>query len=239
MISPRVFQLRQQSLDAIPTISPERARLVTEAYRKFDGLMSSPMRRALTFQYLMEHRTIYIGNGELIVGEKGPAPKATPTYPELCCHTLSDLEILDRREKIPFKVNSETRAIYEKEIIPFWGGKSIRERLFAEMDEDWLAAYDAGIFTEFMEQRAPGHTVLDDKIYRKGLLDFQAEIDASLARLDYIHDPNAYAKGEQLKAMRIAASAVIRFAQRHAELARKIAVEEADPQRKSELASNC
>lgn len=235
MLSPRVFQLRQQSLDAIPTISPERARLVTEAYRKFDGLMSSPMRRALTFQYLMEQRTIYIGNGELIVGEKGPAPKATPTYPELCCHTLSDLEILDRREKIPFKVNSETRAIYEKEIIPFWGGKSIRERLFAEMDEDWLAAYDAGIFTEFMEQRAPGHTVLDDKIYRKGLLDFQAEIDASLAGLDYIHDSNAYAKGEQLKAMRIAASAVIRFAQRHAELARKIAVDEADSQRKSEL----
>ena len=36
------------------------------------------------------------------------------------------------------------------------------------MTPEWMAAYDAGIFTEFMEQRAPGHTVLDDKIYRKG-----------------------------------------------------------------------
>ena len=88
MITPRVAALRQQSLDAIPTISAERAVLMTEAYRLHDGLLSAPMRRALAFRHVMEHRTIVIGDGELIVGEKGPAPKATPTYPELCCHTL-------------------------------------------------------------------------------------------------------------------------------------------------------
>ena len=204
MITPRVAALRQQSLDAIPTISAERAVLMTEAYRLHDGLLSAPMRRALVFRHLMEHRTITIGEGELIVGEKGPAPKATPTYPELCCHTLSDLDILDSREKIPFKVSPETREIYEKEIIPFWQGKTMRERLFAEMTDEWLAAYEAGIFTEFMEQRAPGHTVADEKIYRRGLRDFQADIDASLAKLDYATDRDAYAKGEELKAMRIA-----------------------------------
>ena len=129
---------------------------MTEAYRLHDGLLSAPMRRALAFRYVMEHQTIVIGEGELIVGEKGPAPKATPTYPELCCHTLSDLDILDSREKIPFKVSPETREVYEQQIIPFWQGKTMRERLFAEMTDEWLAAYEAGIFTEFMEQRAPG-----------------------------------------------------------------------------------
>ena len=44
--------------------------------------------------------------------------------------------------------------------------------VFAEMEPAWLDAYEAGVFTEFMEQRAPGHTVLDDKIYRLGMLDF-------------------------------------------------------------------
>lgn len=235
MITPRVAALRQRSLDAIPTISAERAVLMTEAYRRHDGLLSAPMRRALAFRYVMEHRTITIGDGELIVGEKGPAPKATPTYPELCCHTLADLDILDSRAKIPFRVSAETREIYEKEIIPFWTGKTMRERLFAEMTDEWLAAYEAGVFTEFMEQRAPGHTVLDDKIYRRGLCDFQADIDAVLARLDYATDRDAYAKGEELKAMRIAADAVIRFAERHAELARELAAVETDPVRKGEL----
>jgi len=235
MITPRVARLRQESLDAIPTISAERAVLMTEAYRLYDGLLSAPMRRALAFRHLMEHRTITIGDGELIVGEKGPAPKATPTFPELCCHTLSDLDILDSREKIPFKVSPETRKIYEETIIPFWQGKTMRERLFAEMTDEWLAAYDAGVFTEFMEQRAPGHTVLDDKIYRRGLRDFQAAIDAGLAQLDYAGDRDAYTRGEELKAMRIAADAVIRFAERHAEKARELAAAESDPARRAEL----
>ncbi len=70
----RVAQLRQQSLEAVPTISTERAEQMTEFYRQELGLVSAPVQRALAFQYLMEHKTIYIGEGELIVGEKGPAP---------------------------------------------------------------------------------------------------------------------------------------------------------------------
>src|SRR5512137_1395780 len=212
MITPRVATLRQQSLDAIPTISAERAVLMTEAYRLHDGLLSAPMRRALAFHHVMEHRTIVISEGELIVGEKGPAPKATPTYPELCCHTLSDLDILDSREKIPFKVSPETREVYEKQIIPFWQGKTMRERLFAEMTDEWLTAYEAGVFTEFMEQRAPGHTVLDDKIYRKGMQDFIADIDAALSALKNENDRPIIEKRNELEAMRICAMALIGFA---------------------------
>ncbi|MGC8782616.1 MAG: pyruvate formate lyase family protein, partial [Anaerolineae bacterium] len=208
-ISPRVARLRRQSLEAIPTLSAERARLMTEFYQQDLGLISTPVRRALAFQYLMEHKTICINDGELIVGEKGPAPAAAPTFPELCCHSLADLDILDRREKIPFKVSAETRQLYAEQIIPFWRGKSMRDLIFREMTEEWKAAYEAGIFTEFMEQRAPGHTVLDDKIYRKGMLDFVADINASLARLDYLNDPEAYARQEELKAMRICALALI------------------------------
>ena len=95
------------------------------------------MQRALSFQYLLEHKTICIQPGELIVGEKGPAPKASPTYPELCCHTLSDLDILDSRPKIPFKVEPLTRRTYAEEIIPAWEGRSMRELIFREMTPQW------------------------------------------------------------------------------------------------------
>jgi pyruvate formate-lyase/glycerol dehydratase family glycyl radical enzyme len=233
--SERVARLRQQSLEATPTISTERAELLTEFYQQGVGFVSAPVHRALAFQHLMAHKTIYIGAGELIVGEKGPAPKATPTYPELCCHTLEDLDVLHSREKISFAVSPQARQVYEETIIPFWQGKSMRDLIFQEMTEEWKAAYACGIFTEFMEQRSPGHTVLDDKIYRKGFLDFKRDIQQRLQDLDYSTDPQAYAKQEQLRAMHVCADALIRYAERHAEEAQALAQQETDSQRRKEL----
>ena len=180
MMTERVRLLREKSLQAVPTLSTERAKIVTRVYREA-GLLSAPMLRARVFAAIMQEKEICINDGELIVGERGPAPKATSTFPELCCHSLQDLEILDNREKVFFRVDEETRRRYQEEFIPFWRGRSMREMILASMSEEWKQAYEAGIFTEFMEQRGPGHTVLDDKIYRKGMNDFIAEIETRLA----------------------------------------------------------
>ncbi|MCR4401553.1 MAG: glycyl radical protein [Firmicutes bacterium] len=230
----RVCRLRQQSLEATPYISTERAELVTEFYER-DRTVSAPIRRALAFRHLLERKAIRINDGELIVGERGPEPKATPTYPELCCHSLEDLEVLHAREKIPFASSPETRRVYEERIIPFWKGRSMRDLIFAEMTGEWKAAYEAGIFTEFMEQRAPGHTVADDKIYRKGFKRIREEIAESLASLDWLNDPEAQSKAEELRAMDIAAAAICTYARRHAAAARELALKERDPQRRAEL----
>jgi formate C-acetyltransferase len=235
MISERVRRLRQESLAAVPAISTERAELMTAFYREHEGRHGAPMLRALAFRHLMEQKAVWIGAGELIVGEKGPAPKATPTYPELCCHSLADLDLLATREKIPFAVSPEARGVYEREIIPFWRGRTQREHLFAAMTDEWKAAYEAGVFTEFMEQRAPGHTVLDDKIYRKGMLDTGEEIRCALAALDFLGDPDAFAKQQELEAMLVCTEALVRFAERHAEQARELAAAERDPARRAEL----
>ncbi len=234
-MSERVARLREESLAATPRLSAERALLVTDVYAQARPHLSAPMRRALAFRHLMEHKTIYLAAGELIVGEKGPAPKAAPAFPELCCHSLQDIDLLHSREKIPFRVDDDVRRAYAERLIPFWRGVSMRDLLFAEMTEEWKEAYAAGVFTEFMEQRAPGHTVLDDKIYHKGMLDFIADIDRSLQRLDYLHDPEALAREQELKAMRICCQALIRFAERYAELARQLAAEAQDPETAREL----
>jgi len=232
----RIRALREESLNAVPRISPERARLITEFYRSAEARrVSAPVRRALAFRHVLAHKTIWIGDGELIVGERGPAPKATPTYPEITAHSLEDLQILDSRPKIPYRVDAETLRIYRDEILPFWQGATQRDRLFEQMTPEWRAAFDAGVFTEFMEQRAPGHTVLDDKIYRKGMRDIQAEIDARLAALDFHGDPGAWAKQEELRAMRIAADAIVIFAERHAAKARELAAAAGDPARRAKL----
>jgi formate C-acetyltransferase len=183
----------------------------------------------------MENKNIYIGSDELIVGERGPAPKAAPTYPELCCHSMEDLEILDSRPKISYHVDAEAKTIQREQIIPYWQGRSIRDLIFQEMSQEWKDAYVAGIFTEFMEQRAPGHTALGDVIYGKGLLDLKSEVEASLSRLDFLNDPEAFVKQEELRAMWTAAGAVICFAGRHAEKAEEMAANESNPQRQAEL----
>lgn len=232
----RIRKLREQTLTAEPKISAERAKLVTEFYKSpLAGQVSVPVARALAFKYILEHKELCVNDGELIVGERGPAPKETPTYPEISTHTAQDLEILHTRPKIPFSSDAETRRILLEEVRPFWQGRSIRDRIFKEMDSEWIDAYEAGVFTEFMEQRAPGHTVLDDKIYRKGMLDFKADIQRSLEALDFFNDPQALNKREELKAMNIAADALIRFAGRYAQLLDDLAAQENDTKRRAEL----
>jgi formate C-acetyltransferase len=231
----RTERLRKESLEAIPTISCERAELMTEFYRENLGRWSPPVMRARAFKFLCERKAIWIGDGELIVGERGPRPKAVPTYPELTCHSLEDLRILDSRPLTWYRVPPGCLEAYEKTVIPYWRGRSLRDRMFEMLPAEWHAAYRAGVFTEFMEQRAPGHTVLDDKIYRKGMLDFKADIGQALAALDYAGDHTAPDRREQLAAMDIACDALILFAERHAALAMKLAAETADPLRRSEL----
>ncbi|MCX7876426.1 MAG: glycyl radical protein [Melioribacteraceae bacterium] len=232
----RIKKLRDQSLTAIPTMSHERALLLTQFYKSSEAQKYSvPVTRALAFKYILENKELCINDGELFVGEKGPEPKATPTYPELCIHSKEDLEILHNREKVWFKSSEETREIILNEVAPFWKGKSIREKILSEVDQEWIDAYKAGVFTEFMEQRAPGHTVADDKIYKKGMLDFIQDIRSSVSKLDFYNDPEAFNKREELKAMEICANALISFAKRYSKKLYQLAETEKDSIRKLEL----
>ncbi|HRW63192.1 MAG TPA: pyruvate formate lyase family protein, partial [Bacteroidales bacterium] len=232
----RIKKLRNESLTALNKLSAERAMLVTEFYKSdIANQVSIPVKRAMTFKHILENKKICINEYELIVGERGPAPKATPTYPEVSLHSLMDLEVLDSRAKVWFRVDDETKKVYEREIIPFWKGNSQRDKMFALLPEEWKAAYEAGVFTEFQEQRAPGHTVAGKKIFQKGMLDLKKEIQESIKRHKLSNEPKAIDKIEELKAMDIAADAIIIFANRHADELDKLAHVEKDPQRKAEL----
>ncbi|MDP4268862.1 MAG: pyruvate formate lyase family protein, partial [Bacteroidota bacterium] len=235
-MTPRIEKLREQSLNAINSISAERGLLITEFYKNHIAFGDSiPVQRAKSFEYILANKTICINDLELIVGERGPAPKATPTYPEITVHSLQDLDILNSREKVWFRVDEETRNAFEETIIPFWKGKSNRDRIMQAMTTEWHDAYDSGIFTEFMEQRAPGHTVAGYKIFQKGMIDIIADIEESMASLDWVNDPQAFDKMEELKGMKIVANAIVMFANRHADKLEELAKAEMDETRKAEL----
>ena len=231
----RIRRLRKQNLKTPTTLSIERALIVTAFYKENYGTMPTPILRARTFYEICRQKTIYIGDDELIVGERGPCPKAVPTFPELTCHSVEDLHTLNKRRLQRYAISQEDIDRYEREVIPYWRGKTQRERIFNHVSPAWEAAYHSGIFTEFMEQRAAGHTAMDGKMYQYGLLDVKAHIEKQIASLDYINDPEATDKQHELEAMAISCDAAILFAERHAELALQKAANEQNPKRKNEL----
>ena len=231
----RVKRLHQQSIDTPTTLTIERALIETAFYKENYGKMPNCILRAKNFYEICKKKTIYIGADELIVGERGPVPKAVPTFPELTCHSVEDLHTLDTRELQPYHISQEDIDTYAREVIPYWEGRTQRERIFSHVSKEWEEAYHAGVFTEFMEQRAGGHTAMDGKMYRRGLLDVKALIAKTLAELDFINDPEATDKQQELQAMDISCDAAILFAERHAELAEKMADAESNPQRRAEL----
>lgn len=231
----RIKRLRQQNFETPTTLSIERALIETAFYKENYGTMPIAVLRAKNFYEICKKKTLYIGDDELIVGERGPLPKAVPTFPELTCHSVEDLHTLNERELQRYTISQEDIDTYEREVIPYWKGKTQRERIFNHVSKEWEEAYHAGVFTEFMEQRAAGHTAMDGKMYHEGLLDVKARIEKKIKNLDYIYDPEATDKQQELEAMAISCDAAIFFAERHAELAEKMAAEEQNSQRRAEL----
>ena len=231
----RIKRLRQQNFNTPTTLSIERALIETAFYKENYGTMPIAVLRAKNFYEICKKKTLYIGDDELIVGERGPLPKAVPTFPELTCHSVEDLHTLNERELQRYTISQEDIDTYEREVIPYWQGKTQRERIFNHVSKEWEEAYHAGVFTEFMEQRAAGHTAMDGKMYHEGLLDVKARIEKKIASLDYIYDPEATDKQQELEAMAISCDAAILFALRHALLAEQMAAKEQNPQRKAEL----
>ena len=231
----RIRRLRQESVDTPATLTIERALIETAFYKENYGKYPVPILRAKNFYEICAKKALYIGPDELIVGERGPRPKAVPTFPELTCHSVEDLHVLDTRDLQAYHISQEDIDTYAREVIPYWEGKTQRERIFGHVSKEWEEAYHAGVFTEFMEQRAAGHTAMDGKMYHTGLLDLKARIRERIAALDYIYDPEATDKQQELEAMSISCDAAILLAERHAALAEEMAAMELDPVRRAEL----
>lgn len=231
----RIQKLRDISVNTPVHIDLERAKIETDFYRENDGKYSIPVMRAMVLKEYFSKKTLYFGDGELIVGEKGKDPQASPTFPELCCHSEEDMIVMSDRKLVSFHTTVEDRELQKKEIIPFWEGRTIREKILASMKPEWHECYEAGVFTEFMEQRGPGHTCGGEQVFTTGYMDYKAKIKETMDKLDWMNDPEAFDKNEELKAMDICCDAVIILGERYHKLALEKAEAETDPVRKAEI----
>lgn len=231
----RIQKLRELSVTTPVHIDLERAKIETDFYKANDGKYSIPVMRAMVLKEYFSKKTLYLGDGELIVGEKGRDPQASPTFPELCCHSVEDMVVMSERELVSFKTTEEDRKLQAEEIIPYWTGRSMREKILARMTPEWHECYKAGMFTEFMEQRGPGHTCGGEQVFTTGYMDYKEKIQKTMDELDYINDPDAVNKCEELKAMEISCDAVCILGERYRKLALEMAEKETDETRRTEL----
>lgn len=231
----RIQRLREQSVTTPVHIDLERAKIETDFYKENDGKYSVPVMRAMTLKEYFSKKTLYFGDDELILGEKGKNPQASPTFPELCCHSEEDMKVMSERKLVSFHTTEEDRKLQAAEIIPFWKGRTIREKLLSRMTPEWHDCYEAGIFTEFMEQRGPGHTCGGEQVFTTGYLDYKEKIKKTMDALDWMNDPEASDKMEELKAMDVCCDAVIILGERYHEMAVEKAAAETNPKRKAEL----
>ena len=234
-LTERIEKLRVLSRDSKVWIDPERAQIYTKYYRMNVNKCSIPIERAEAFYEYMTHKELYLGEGELIVGERGRKPKLIPTYPEIACHSVEDLDELNSNTSLPYHVSAECCKIYREEIIPFWRGRAIRDKVFSQMSTDWMNIYEAGLITETLEQRVPGSMGLDYRMFRIGLKNAKKEIEETIANLDFMNDFDAMDKRDELRAMAVTCDAMIAYANRYAALLEEKAEEETDEKRRTEL----
>ena len=236
--SERVKKLRESVLSQTPMVCIERARYVTEAYKENEA---EPIyiKRAKAVEKTLENMTIYIKDGELIVGNQASNERTAPVFPEYAVQWMED-EIkekgnFDKRDGDNFHLPEED--IDELlEIVQYWKGKTLRDKCFAVMPKEIEDAINVKVIHgEGNMTSGDGHIVPDfEKALNIGLSGIIEEAREKLNSLD-ISENDALRKKGFLESVIITNEAVIKFAERYSKLAIELAQIEKDEKRKEEL----
>ncbi len=226
----------------MPEIESSRAKLITESYKATED-KPIVMRRALAFAYILDNIPIIIREGELVAGSTTIAPRGCQTYPEFSYKWLeAEFETVEKRAADPFYISEQTkRDLLEADA--YWEGKTTSELATALMTEETRKAIEHNIFTPGNYfYNGVGHvTVQYDKVLSVGYRGIIAQIREALEQCDP-GDADYCTRSQFLKAAIISCEAVIRYANRYADLAEREAASCFDAARKQELlqiASNC
>ena len=233
----RISRLRSKARQK-PELCIERAVLFTESYKETEG-KPEIIRRAKSLEKLLSEMTIHIADGELLVGNATSKRVAGPMLPEVTWKWyLEEMETLSSREIDSFQPMSEEDKAKAREALTYWKGKSLYDKWVCAVPDEfkrlkeksWAPGGANPYMGIHLAHCCPGF----DKVPRDGLNKILEKIDNIKANLDLtkIKDFNS---SVFLDAVRIVVNAVVTFAQRYADLARKMAAEEADSHRKREL----
>lgn len=239
---PRVAKLIDDLYKELPKVESERAVLITKSYQENEAL-PMVLKRAKALEYILEHMTLVIRDGELIVGNLTVAPRSSQIFPEFSNKWLMDeFDTMAKRTGDVFTITEQAK----NELIacfPYWDGRTVNELATELMYEDTKTAMNHNVFTVGNYYfNGIGHIGVDyEKVLKKGFSGIIADAEKAIENLDK-GDPDSIEKYDFLSAVIITAKAAICYAKRFAALAEQMAAAERDAGRAKELrtiAENC
>ncbi len=242
----RVERLLERRLRTRPEVCVERARYYTASMRQTEG-QSQVIRQAKALAHVLACVTVHIEPDELVVGAITGKVLGGGVYPEgIGSRVAGELETIGFRETNPFTVTDEQLHELRDEIFPYWRGKTLEDAARGRLAADVYLKLSRAVkpwspqVADAVDQVAPfiateiagvGHMLLNyEGILGKGLAWYvrQAEEKGRVA--------NSKQQMDFYQAAAIACRGVIRFAERYAEEAERLAIAESDPVRREELA---
>jgi formate C-acetyltransferase len=233
----RVRKARQRFFSTTPSVCIERAKIMTEVFMKTEG-ENLAVRLAKAFRELCERGTIFIQDGELIVGTQASKIRGGSVSPDGNLSVLSgkELDIISSRVQDPFAITEDQRRFLKEFVEPYWKGKSYLDKWNARVPDDIRQFNNALVFHPIARVNGPPGVMMADYqlVLRIGINGIRKAISKKLASLD-ASIPGHYEQIVYLNALLIVCDGIETRAKRYANLARDKAAKEKDPERKTEL----
>lgn len=232
----RLLSLRNEML-VTPEVCVQKAKYTTESFRRTEG---APIhyRRAMALDNVLTHLTVGIGDQELIVGRPTGKKRGGPLSPEVnSTWYTKEMDSFHTREQENYaEVSEEDKAII-RDCCEYWHGKSLFDRWQAAIPDELKFAngpiIGGGGFC--LNTQYFGHISTDfEVVMQKGISGLYEDINAAIAHYekDTIGNVDSFNKVQYLKSMKIALGAIVKFANRYADEAERLAGLEQDPRRK-------
>ena len=233
-MSGRVAKLKEMQNSLKPSISAERARLATEAIEAY-AFEPPVLQKAYMLSHILRNQTIFIQEGELIVGNQTDRPRCAPVFPEFKSEWIVDeIDAFESRESDPLSLSAEDREELLC-ILPRWKGKSFDMVVERALPEDVKHAEESGVMTVGNRDCSTGHILPDYwNLLKYGLNHYKKLCQDKIAGTQ-VNTPEKQAQVDFWNAIIIDIEAAGAFAARYSALAKEQADKESDAVRKAEL----
>jgi pyruvate formate-lyase/glycerol dehydratase family glycyl radical enzyme len=240
-VTPRVAKLRERFRSTFPTLSTERAKIVTDYYKEHVA-DPSIIKRANLLYTICEQMTVLVEEDELIVGNLAPTYRGSTLWPEYgidwLCEELKDGTFESRkRDEERHEISQEDKE-YILSIEDFWRKNAISPRMTAIMPDGLSKTFGSGVISYGGVNMCTGPTghfnANFEKVINKGFAAIRAEAQAHLDKLEGKVFGDSARKYTFYKAITIVCDAAILFSKRYAEKCREKAAG-ASEVRKAEL----
>ena len=231
----RFFKLRDKLLNTTPKICIERAKIVTEAYKKYDAYPNIE-KRAMALADVLRNMTIYIEEEQLLAGNQASSNRAAPLFPEYAfAYILDELDDLEKRSSDKFTITEENKKVL-REILPWWEGKTLKDRAIAMQPQEVLDDRVTGVLGwQGNVSTGEGHIVPDyDMVVRLGFAGLRDKIQKHIDELD-LSKPQDLEKLTFYRACKAIIDGCLDYIKRYCILAEEQAEQCKDAARKEEL----